>query len=86
MALVKVNKSKLLIRYLLQEHMQQNIGALHNVILQLQTAQPPLMVADHQGIHSLGLVLTIGVGSCLMASVTLLPALLKLCSVKGWKV
>ncbi|MEC7641833.1 MAG: MMPL family transporter [Nitrospinota bacterium] len=45
-----------------------------------------LLVADHQGIYSLGLVLTIGVGSCLMASVTLLPALLKLCSVKGWKV
>lgn len=45
-----------------------------------------LMVADHQGIHSLGLVLTLGVGGCLVASVTLLPALLKLCTVKGWKV
>ncbi|MFQ5671916.1 MAG: MMPL family transporter [Nitrospinales bacterium] len=45
-----------------------------------------LMVADHQGIYSLGLVLTLGVGSCLVASVTLLPALLKLCTVKGWQV
>lgn len=45
-----------------------------------------LMVADHQGIHSLGLVLTLGVGSCLVASVTLLPAILKLCSLKSWEI
>ena len=45
-----------------------------------------LMVADHQGVFSLGLVLTIGVGGCLLASVTLLPALLQLCAIKGWKV
>lgn len=45
-----------------------------------------LMVADHQGIHSLGLVLTIGMSACLIASMTLLPAILKLCTVKGWKV
>lgn len=45
-----------------------------------------LMVADHRGIYSLGLVLTLGVGSCLVASTVVLPALLKLCSVKGWKV
>ncbi len=36
-----------------------------------------LTVADHQGIHSLGLLLTIGVANCLLASVTLLPALLR---------
>lgn len=45
-----------------------------------------MMIADHQGIYSLGLLLTIGVGSCLVASITFLPALLKLCAVKGWKV
>ncbi len=45
-----------------------------------------LMVADHQGIYSLGLVLTLGVGNALIASITLLPALLKMCAVNGWKV
>lgn len=45
-----------------------------------------MMVADHQGIFSLGLVLTIGVGSCLVASITIVPAVLKLSTEKGWKV
>ena len=45
-----------------------------------------LMVADHRGIYSIGLLLTLGIGSSLLASITLLPAMLKLCSVKGWKV
>ena len=45
-----------------------------------------MMVADHQGIFSLGLVLTIGVGSCLVASITIVPAILKLSAEKGWKV
>ena len=45
-----------------------------------------MMVADHQGIFSLGLVLTIGVGSCLVASITIVPAILKLSTEKGWKV
>jgi len=44
-----------------------------------------LMVADHQGIYSLGLVLTLGVGCCLMASITLLPAILQLFTDKCWK-
>ena len=44
-----------------------------------------LMVADYQGIYSLGLVLTLGVGCCLVASFTVLPAMLKLCAVKGWE-
>ena len=43
-----------------------------------------LMVADHQGVYSLGVVLTLGVGSCLVTSVTLLPALMKLCWSRGW--
>ena len=45
-----------------------------------------LMVANHRGIHSLGLLLTLGIGSSLLASVTLLPAMLKLCNIKGWKI
>jgi hypothetical protein len=45
-----------------------------------------LMVADHQGVYSLGLVLTLGVGCCLVASITVLPAMLKLCAAKGWEV
>ncbi len=43
-----------------------------------------LMVADYQGIYSLGLVLTLGVGCCLMASITVLPSILRLCAVKEW--
>jgi hypothetical protein len=45
-----------------------------------------LMVADHQGIFSLGLVLTLGVGNAMLASLTLLPALLRWSFVRGWKV
>jgi hypothetical protein len=44
-----------------------------------------LMVADHQGVYSLGLVLTLGVGCCLIASITLLPAILQLFTDKCWK-
>ena len=43
-----------------------------------------LMIADYQGIYSLGLVLTLGVGCCLLASITVLPSILRLCAVKGW--
>ena len=45
-----------------------------------------MMVADHYGVFSLGLVLTLGVFCCLIASITFLPALLKLSAAKGWKV
>jgi len=45
-----------------------------------------LMTADHRGVYSLGLALLLGVGACMVASFTLLPALLKLCHVRGWKV
>ncbi len=37
-----------------------------------------LMVANHYGIFSIGLLLTLGVGSCLLASTTILPLLLRL--------
>ncbi len=43
-----------------------------------------MMVADHYGVFSLGLVLTLGVFCCLVASITFLPALLKLSTAKGW--
>ena len=45
-----------------------------------------MMVADHQGIFSLGLVLSIGVGCCMLASITLLPALLKSMALRRWKI
>ena len=45
-----------------------------------------MMVADHYGVFSLGLVLTLGVFCCLVASITFLPALLKLSAAKSWKV
>ncbi len=35
-----------------------------------------MMIAAHQGLYSLGLVLTIGVGTCLLVSIVLVPALL----------
>lgn len=45
-----------------------------------------LMVAEHQGVYSLGQVLSLGVGSCLVTSVTLLPALMKLFHTHGWRI
>ena len=45
-----------------------------------------MMVAEHQGVYSLGQVLTIGVGSCLLASITVLPAILKLSAARDWKI
>lgn len=45
-----------------------------------------MMIANHYGVFSLGMVLTLGVFNCLIASVTFLPALLKLSTAKNWKV
>jgi uncharacterized protein len=45
-----------------------------------------MMVANHYGVFSLGMVLTLGVFNCLIASVTFLPALLKLSSIRNWKI
>jgi uncharacterized protein len=44
-----------------------------------------LMAAQHQGIASLGKVMAIGTGMCMLASLTLLPALLHLLTQRGWK-
>jgi hypothetical protein len=45
-----------------------------------------LLIGAHRGIRSLGLVTTIGVISCLVASLVLLPSLLEIARRKGWKV
>ena len=45
-----------------------------------------MVVADHYGVYSLGLVLSLGVFCCLIASITFLPALLKLSNANKWKV
>jgi len=45
-----------------------------------------MMVADHYGVYSLGLVLSLGVFCCLIASITFLPALLKLSTAQNWKI
>lgn len=45
-----------------------------------------LAFATHQGIASLGFVLFVGIGNCLLASITVLPALLHLCAVRKWRV
>ncbi|MDB6055043.1 MAG: putative exporter of the superfamily [Verrucomicrobiales bacterium] len=44
-----------------------------------------LMLAKHQGIASLGFVMSVGIATCLIASLTFLPALLILLGKKGWK-
>ena len=45
-----------------------------------------LIVGAHRGIRSLGLLMTIGIGACLIAALALLPALLEVARRKGWKV
>jgi predicted RND superfamily exporter protein len=37
-----------------------------------------LVLAKHRGIHSLGLIMSIGIGTCMVAGLTFLPALLNL--------
>ncbi len=39
-----------------------------------------MMIAAHRGLYSLGLVLTIGVGTCLLVSIILVPAILTIVS------
>lgn len=43
-----------------------------------------LMIAKHQGISSLGAVMAIGTGMCMLASLTVLPAVLNLLNQLGW--
>ena len=44
-----------------------------------------LMIADHRGIESLGFVMAIGTGTCMMAALVFLPALLTLLVGRGWR-
>ena len=45
-----------------------------------------LILGKHQGIQSLGLVMTMGVTACLFATLVMLPALLEVARRRGWKV
>jgi hopanoid biosynthesis associated RND transporter like protein HpnN len=45
-----------------------------------------MIIGAHRGIRSLGLVMIIGITSCLVAALALLPALLEVARRKGWKV
>ena len=43
-----------------------------------------LILAKHQGIQSLGLVMSIGIAACMLAGLTFLPALLNILVGFGW--
>ena len=45
-----------------------------------------LIVAQHRGISSLGFVMAIGTATCMLAGVTVLPAVLNLLNERGWKI
>jgi len=45
-----------------------------------------LMIGKHQGIFTLGLVMSMGVLACLVAALVLLPALLEIARRRGWKI
>jgi uncharacterized protein len=45
-----------------------------------------LMVAQHRGISSLGFVMAVGTATCMLAGVTVLPAILNLLNERGWKI
>lgn len=45
-----------------------------------------LLLAKHQGIKSLGEIMPVGIATCMIVSLTFLPALLRLLSRRGWAV
>jgi uncharacterized protein len=45
-----------------------------------------LILARHQGIQSLGLVMSIGIAACMVAGLTFLPAVLNILFKRGWTV
>ena len=45
-----------------------------------------LMLGKHQGLQSLGMVMSVGIGACMIAGLTFLPALLSILSNYGWNV
>ncbi|MDB6065470.1 MAG: Exporter of the superfamily [Pedosphaera sp.] len=44
-----------------------------------------LILAKHQGIKSLGIVMSVGIASCMVAGLTFLPALLNMLMRTGWR-
>jgi predicted RND superfamily exporter protein len=45
-----------------------------------------LMLGKHQGLQSLGLVMSVGIGACMIAGLTFLPALISILDRFGWSV
>jgi hopanoid biosynthesis associated RND transporter like protein HpnN len=45
-----------------------------------------LILAKHQGIKSLGIVMSVGIAGCMIAALTFLPALLNLLMRRGWTI
>ncbi len=45
-----------------------------------------LILAKHQGIRSLGIVMSVGIGGCMIAGLTFLPVLLTLLMKRGWTI
>ncbi len=45
-----------------------------------------LMLGKHQGLWSLGLVMSLGIGACMIAGLTLVPAMISILSDFGWNV
>lgn len=45
-----------------------------------------LIIAQHQGISSLGFVMAVGTATCMFAGITILPAILNLLSARGWRI
>jgi uncharacterized protein len=45
-----------------------------------------LIVAQHRGIESLGFVMAIGTATCMIAGITVLPAILNLLNERGWTI
>jgi uncharacterized protein len=45
-----------------------------------------LILAQHRGIRSLGVIMSIGIGTCMIVGLTLLPAILNLLDRHGWTI
>ncbi len=45
-----------------------------------------LMLGRHQGLQSLGMVMSLGIGACMIAGLTFLPALISILGRYGWNV
>ena len=45
-----------------------------------------LLLAKHQGIRSLGFIMSVGTTTCMMAALTLLPAIISYLTEWGWKI